>query len=299
MEDIVIAAKVIHKHMTEAEWKNSNYIPAKGETIVYDGESGEKYKYARYKIGNGKNLAKDLPFASDSLYVNKQPMVQNVGGVLAENHPNGFDYVQITELLTELLYPYTAPSFISITCTPKNGNYQKNENLRFDTIKYKIATGSKKITQIKVKLKQGETEENIVEEINSDWSAIIEGTISINRTFEGTKTITVTISAFNDKGDSASQTMNYYFYPKYFYWIDGTENSSVQTAKGNLKIGTTSFTVTPNEQYIYVAFPKGEGQLAFNAGGFDGGFEEPYDTGVYSVYRSTNKISGNTTVTVK
>lgn len=60
MENITIAAQVIHKHMTEAQWNSSDYIPTASEVIVYDEDSN--YPYPRQKIGNGKTLAKNLPF---------------------------------------------------------------------------------------------------------------------------------------------------------------------------------------------------------------------------------------------
>ena len=49
-----VQAQLILKHDTAAAWATSTYIPADGEPVVYDG---------RLKIGNGKDLVKDLPFS--------------------------------------------------------------------------------------------------------------------------------------------------------------------------------------------------------------------------------------------
>lgn len=67
------------------------------------------------------------------------------------------------------------------------------------------------------------------------------------------------------------------------------------------------FTVNPNSQYIYYAVPKSRGTVSFKVGGFEGGFEAPKIVSVtnsseytedYYVYRSTNKITGSTSVDV-
>jgi hypothetical protein len=63
MENILIAAKVIHKHKTEAEWKREAYVPAPGEIIIYDPDAN--HANARYKTGTGNKAATDLPFLSE------------------------------------------------------------------------------------------------------------------------------------------------------------------------------------------------------------------------------------------
>lgn len=75
----------------------------------------------------------------------------------------------------------------------------------------------------------------------------------------------------------------------------------LQTAKAY------DFTVEPAGQYIYYAVPKRLGTVSFKVGGFEGGFESPETVSVtnssnytedYYVYRSTNKITGSTSVDV-
>ena len=61
MEDIKIVARVLHKHKTEEQWASSTYIPKESEIIIYDTDSTHTIK--RFKIGNGSDLAKDLPFS--------------------------------------------------------------------------------------------------------------------------------------------------------------------------------------------------------------------------------------------
>ena len=58
-------ARIPQKHDTEANWnKAENFRPMAGEFIVYDPDAN--YSYARFKIGDGNTVAKDLPFAAAS-----------------------------------------------------------------------------------------------------------------------------------------------------------------------------------------------------------------------------------------
>lgn len=61
-----LRARLINLHKTESEWSISSFIPALGEVVVYDPD--ETISYPRIKVGDGKNLVKDLPFISDVLF---------------------------------------------------------------------------------------------------------------------------------------------------------------------------------------------------------------------------------------
>lgn len=57
-----IKSRIIHKHDTEENWlKAVNFIPKKGELIIYDIDIS--YSYERFKIGDGITLVSALPFA--------------------------------------------------------------------------------------------------------------------------------------------------------------------------------------------------------------------------------------------
>ena len=75
-----INTRVINKHDYEVNWiKATNFIPKRGELIIYDAEFDdlgntvalpagrtEPIFYARYKIGDGVTKVNSLPFASES-----------------------------------------------------------------------------------------------------------------------------------------------------------------------------------------------------------------------------------------
>lgn len=66
---------LISRHDIEANWLQSDYVPEKGEIIVYDIEEAtgpfpdDRYEpcdHERFKIGDGKKKVTDLPFAIDA-----------------------------------------------------------------------------------------------------------------------------------------------------------------------------------------------------------------------------------------
>lgn len=69
-----INTRIILKHDTEANWNKAiNFIPNKGEVIIYDID--ENFNYERVKIGDGVNNATQLPFINDN-YLAKDNIIE-------------------------------------------------------------------------------------------------------------------------------------------------------------------------------------------------------------------------------
>lgn len=65
-----IKSRIINKHDIEANWdKAVNFIPEKGEIIVYDID--DNYNYERIKVGDGVQNVNALPFVDDALKAQK------------------------------------------------------------------------------------------------------------------------------------------------------------------------------------------------------------------------------------
>lgn len=63
MANKTMKTRIINKHDTEANWKKAeNFIPEKGELIVYDIDGA--FSYERLKVGDGKSTVNELPFAA-------------------------------------------------------------------------------------------------------------------------------------------------------------------------------------------------------------------------------------------
>lgn len=65
MSEKILKSRIINKHDTEANWlKATNFIPKKGEIVVYDVDTN--YNYERMKIGDGTTVVSSLPFIESS-----------------------------------------------------------------------------------------------------------------------------------------------------------------------------------------------------------------------------------------
>ena len=128
-------------------------------------------------------------------------------------------------------------------------------------------------------------------------------------TYENNKTWKLVAT---DEKNSVEKTTTITFCNAIYYGVGTQENEFtggfVTSLTMRLQTGKAyDFTVNPNDQYIYYAVPKSRGTVTFKVGGFEGGFEAPEIVSVtnsaqytedYYVYRSTNKITGSTSVDV-
>ena len=90
-----ITSRIQQKHDVAANWaKATNFIPKKGEIIIYDAEynaSGEETQAVRFKIGDGFKTVNNLPFAVIDYSSDIETLAQKVAnnsttiGALQEN----------------------------------------------------------------------------------------------------------------------------------------------------------------------------------------------------------------------
>lgn len=65
--DSVIYKRMQQRNDIEENWNKAiNFIPLMGEIIVYNPD--QNYSNIRFKIGDGKNFLKDLPFQEDKTF---------------------------------------------------------------------------------------------------------------------------------------------------------------------------------------------------------------------------------------
>ena len=63
-----INTRIVNKHDIESNWKKAtNFIPKKGEIIIYDEDSS--HNYVRIKVGNGTDLVSNLPFTATQIEI--------------------------------------------------------------------------------------------------------------------------------------------------------------------------------------------------------------------------------------
>jgi hypothetical protein len=148
-----------------------------------------------------------------------------------------------------------------------------------------------------------------------DGTAVVATTTSksisgLEITWDNNKTWT--LKATDTRDAVATKTTTITFCNDIYYGVgdkeSGFDSAFVNGLSKRLQSAKAyDFTVTPNNQYIYYAVPVRLGTVAFKVGGFEGGFEAPETVSVtnssnytenYYVYRSTNKITGSTSVDV-
>ena len=136
----------------QADWNQDNqeapdYIHNKPEIPSIEGLATEAF--VEEKIA-------EVDVSADVTYTNSDPLLQDMGGILADNHPEGFDNVPISDLITELLYPYTKPSIGTLSLTPAADTKQKN--VGFDVTKASIVVTKKSKSIQSVTLYRGNIE---------------------------------------------------------------------------------------------------------------------------------------------
>jgi hypothetical protein len=219
-----VKTRIQNKHDVAGNWTQAtNFVPLAGELIVYDKDydatsNPTGSKYPRIKIGDGVlnsetntitgTTVSNLPFF-EAAYTNTEPLLNDVGGIKASAHANGFNNIPITDLLTELLYPYTKPVINSFSLNPPAGVKKKGAAFTLTAATATITKKSKPIS--KVALYRGSTE------IASSSAPISDGTV-------------VTFSGFDSSAAAIPGTSNETFYIKVSE-ADGTANVVTSEAK--------------------------------------------------------------------
>ena len=80
MAEKTIKGRIVQKHDIEANWSRANnFIPMKGEIIIYDID--ENYSYERFKIGDGVTVVSALPFTTNIYVQSTTPVNATVGAL--------------------------------------------------------------------------------------------------------------------------------------------------------------------------------------------------------------------------
>lgn len=283
MANKAIKTRIQNKHDLAKNWEQANnFVPLAGELIVYDTDYDATLnpagsKYPRIKIGDGiinastgaveGTAVNNLPFIEPA-YTNSEPLLSDVGGIKASAHAGGFNNVPITDLITELLYPYTKPVISEFSLTPAAGTKEKGGAFTVSAASAKITKKSKPIS--KVTLYRGTTE------IASSTSTIGTNTAvnftNLNIALDGNsnETFYVKVSETGGTNNVVSKDAKYTFvYPYYTGVIESSAVNSLSastitglTKKVEAK-GTKAYTfTTSSSQCAVIAYPSSYGELS-------------------------------------
>lgn len=201
-------------------------------------------------------------------YTNDTATLSALGGIKAGTT---FNNVPVTQMLTDLLYPYTKPT-ISISVSPNGGTKEKGTSVSITSLK---VTPTRKSSDLaKVEVKQGSTV------IKTVTSGITSGTAidclpSSGITVTSNTSFSATVTDV-DGGTGSASGGSFSFVDPYFYGVvesDATINSATVlglTKKVEAK-GSKTFTYTTSGQKMAVAYPASYGNLksAIDPNGFD------------------------------
>lgn len=278
-----IKTRIQNKHDLAVNWKQAaNFVPLAGELIVYETDydatsNPTGSKYPRIKIGNGVVNAEtntvdgttvdNLPFVEPA-YTNSEPLLSDVGGIKAAEHANGFNNVPITDLITELLYPYTKPVISAFSLNPGAGVKEKGVSF---TVTSASATVSKKSKPISVvDLYRGSTK------IASSTAVIATNTVvnftGLNETLDGSsdETFYVKVSEENGTADVTSKDAKYTFVNPYYVGVVEASAVGSLTASAITDLtkkveakGTKTYTYTTTaSQCAVIAYPASYGNIS-------------------------------------
>jgi hypothetical protein len=204
-------------------------------------------------------------------YTNTDPLINDIGGIKASEHTNGFDKVLVTDLITELLYPYTAPVINSITLNPGAGIKEKGVAITLASVSTNITKKSKAIS--KVDLYKGSTllasKTKETDGINITSSGTTIDFTDLNDKLDGNTNTTYTIKVSEENGttDVVTKSATYTFVDPYYCGVisKDAEITSDLITKLTKKVenkGTKNYTyTTTSEQCAVIAYPASYGVI--------------------------------------
>lgn len=247
--------------------------------------------YERFKIGDGKHITKDLPFVTDpadqhisitagnphgitkemigvvDTYTNEDPMLNNVGGILASNHTQGFNNVPITDLITELLYPYTAPVINTLTMTPSAIVRKKGTEVTVTGATVKVSKKTKPISS--VVLYKGSTVMSTISSPTPSSSGTVLTFPAFSDTIDGSSNVTYTAKVSEQDGTAnvASTTATFTFVNPYYWGAIAADADitpeTISALSEDIRVkGNHSREYTTINEKPVLAYPKSYGLLA-------------------------------------
>ena len=202
-------------------------------------------------------------------YTNTDPMINDVGGIKASAHPNGFTDVSLNDLITEILYPYTKPTISTLTMTPATGANEKNVSLTVTKATVTITKKTKAIDSVALyrgsTLVQTKTQEDDNINITSAGTTV---TFTLDETLDGSTNTSYSVKVKETGGDEISgSAVTYNFvYPFFYGVIPNGATVDSDTILGFTKEirtkGNHGYSYTTENACPVIAYPKSYGKLS-------------------------------------
>lgn len=254
-----VNSRIQNKHDTAANWKKATgFQPLEGELIIYDTDS--TYDYPRFKIGDGNRTADELPFTVNPHTHDEKANIADLkitgtvtkalGGIAKDKTYTDAD---IADVLSDLLFPYVAPTMSSITLSEAAGTFEYGTSKTVSKVTPNFTKGSKAITSVKIGTTSGG--KDLYEGTLPEGNTI---NLTTSKTYDDTTgggTIYCTIS---DGTQSVSKSASISF--TYYNYVIVTASTDKPTSKGSSgsNLGTSAEVnslTTTDGSYIWFLMP--------------------------------------------
>lgn len=246
---------------TTSEYDNSTFKPSEAEIIVYSDKYTDEGKLSgfRFKVGDGEHTADELPFYDS--YINELPLLNDIGGIKASRHQNGFN-MSIKELLDELLYPYTVPTISGVSISDGGGVFEKGTTRTIKNITFIVTRMTNEFTA-SYKIGNGEQVTLALPTPSGrEYTYIVSNESGLGQlNSDGKVNIYV-----NDGESTVTSSTNYTFvYPYYYGVIGESESITEQLIKSGTRDvkakGNKTYKFTTDNQRPFIAYPSLYGNL--------------------------------------
>lgn len=281
MPEKQINTRIVHKHDLEVNWlKATNFVPKKGELIIYDVEVDENgntlalpdgrtepYRFERFKIGDGVvqpdgtikgTKVTALPFTVNPHTHEEKANIADLkitgtvttalGGIAKDKTYSNAD---ITEVLSDLLFPYVAPTLNSIVLSEAAGTFEYGTVRTVSKVTPNFTKGSKAITSIKIGTTSGGSDLYSGDTTTSGVAI----TLTNSKTYDGNSggTIYCTISD-GQQSTSKSATISYAYY-NYTAVTSSTTAPTTASVATNRGTSAEATITTTDNTYIWFLMP--------------------------------------------
>lgn len=259
----------------------NTFVPKLSEIYFFPEENG----YRAIKIGDGENTLANLPFAGSADVSDLEERVAEIERIIEDGEIGGstelptisgtvtkeiggiskgkvYTNADITEVITDLLFPEVAPTWSSLTLYDASGSqlsstYEYGTQITVAKFKPSFIKGSKNITSIKVGTSSGGSDLYSGTTAVSGTTYALTYTKTYNGLTTGTNKIYCTVS---DGKNSASGNASISF--AYHNYIGVTTSTTAPTSATNLINNGTSAEIanlpTQDNTYIWFLMPNTE-----------------------------------------
>lgn len=276
MANKTVNTRIQNKYDTQENFSQATFTPLKGEILFYDVDGSLENR--KMKVGDGETAIGNLPFFDKRI---SGTVTKEIGGI---SKNKVYTDAKVADVLSDLLFPYVAPTFSSISTTEGAGTLEYGTTRTISKVTPKFTLGSKPITSVKIGTTSGGNDLYTGTTATNNTAITLTNSI----TFDGTTGGGVYCTLSDGETSLTKSAFVSYAYYTYYAVTDSTDTPTSWTPVGSTSV--TDVAITANAgQYIWIA----------SSGNYTGICELNELSGKYNSAAETTKTTGNTIVNSK